>query len=87
MRTVELDVTITTTSVEDLHADFALGEPRCVHAYDSEHALDDLPAHNGRLWETSAHDEHIAAQALLAKYVLRVPDEVTADWLVSKSIS
>jgi hypothetical protein len=76
--TIKLDVIGPTTSIEYLNADFASHEARCVHSDNGQYTFDDLPANNGRFRKASAHDEHVAAKALLSEDVLYVANKVPA---------
>ena len=76
--TIELNVASTTTSIEDLHVDFALGEHSCVKSYYGQDTLNDLSPYDCCLGQTRAHYKHIDTQVLRAEGILNISNEVTA---------
>src|SRR5690349_20179528 len=88
--TIELNVAGTTTSIENLHVDFALGEHSCVKSYYGQDTLDDLPPYDCCFGQARAHYKHIDTQVLRAESILNISNEVTAlvsdEWLVARFI-
>lgn len=78
--TIELNIASTTTSIEDLHVDFALGEHSCVKSYYGQDTLDDLSPYDCCLGQARAHYKHVDTQVLRAESILNISNEVTA-WI------
>jgi hypothetical protein len=72
-----LDIVGTTTSVENLNADFALGETSCVESDNGQDSFENLPSDDSRLREPATKNQNITPEILQPEGIFDVADEVT----------